>query len=362
MAVVTFLIGNGFDLACGLKSKFTDTYNGYVSTESSSCIVSQFKKTIEKDIKSWADFEMRMAEYAKTFNNENELAECVEDYSAYLDSYLLQEQKDFNDSYEATEELARSLRMEIGDSLFNFYKGLTPKDTRAIASALSDGVRRQYRFICFNYTDIFEKLVSEVFSNGEINIFSERECISKPTLHIHGKLGEDLVLGVDNEFQMSGLPYELNSKGRRAIIKPVFLEEYDDYRKKQADSFIQESNVICVFGLSLGDSDLSWRNALAEWIEKDKNNHLVYYSHDLSSRTYLSSAAGRKMADEEHYKAWLIEKLFGEKNVEKDLAKTLNAQIHIPVGKTIFNINAAKYGAMVMKMKKQEINNTLKVQ
>lgn len=31
---ITFLIGNGFDLNCGLKSKYSDVYDQYCSTQS----------------------------------------------------------------------------------------------------------------------------------------------------------------------------------------------------------------------------------------------------------------------------------------------------------------------------------------
>ena len=44
MASITFMIGNGFDLACGLKSRYTDTYEGYVSSDSSSPVIEKFKK------------------------------------------------------------------------------------------------------------------------------------------------------------------------------------------------------------------------------------------------------------------------------------------------------------------------------
>ena len=40
--IITFLVGNGFDLACGLKTKYTDVYEKYCVTESSNENIKNF--------------------------------------------------------------------------------------------------------------------------------------------------------------------------------------------------------------------------------------------------------------------------------------------------------------------------------
>ena len=70
-----FLIGNGFDLNCGMKTAYRDIYPGYVKEPSESNIIFNFKKSIAEDINTWGDFELAMAEYAGTLKNEAELLE-----------------------------------------------------------------------------------------------------------------------------------------------------------------------------------------------------------------------------------------------------------------------------------------------
>lgn len=65
------MIGNGFDLNCGLKTQYRDVYAGYIRTEANSNVISQFKRDIESDIENWSDFELAMGEYISKLNSES---------------------------------------------------------------------------------------------------------------------------------------------------------------------------------------------------------------------------------------------------------------------------------------------------
>lgn len=47
-----FLIGNGFDVNCGMKTRYTDVYNGYVKEETATKNLQRFKETISGDIEN----------------------------------------------------------------------------------------------------------------------------------------------------------------------------------------------------------------------------------------------------------------------------------------------------------------------
>ena len=82
-----FLIGNGFDLNCGMKTAYRDIYPEYFSEPSDSETINTFKHNISSQIDTWGDFEMAMADYAKNLNSESELLECVRDFSSYANDY-----------------------------------------------------------------------------------------------------------------------------------------------------------------------------------------------------------------------------------------------------------------------------------
>ena len=56
-----FLIGNGFDINCGMHTRYTDVYKGYVEERSTSENLRKFKRTISANIENWGDFEMAMS-------------------------------------------------------------------------------------------------------------------------------------------------------------------------------------------------------------------------------------------------------------------------------------------------------------
>ena len=68
-----FLIGNGFDLSCGMKTRYTDMYKDYCKTnEGDSTLIKQFKQDISNnEYDTWADFELGMADYVSKLSNEN---------------------------------------------------------------------------------------------------------------------------------------------------------------------------------------------------------------------------------------------------------------------------------------------------
>lgn len=362
MPNITFMIGNGFDLACGLKSSFTDTYDGYINSApaSSSDAIDRFKRAIKKDIPTWADFEMQLANYAKELDSESQLLACIRDYDAYLSDYLQHEQQEYWKQYEYLLDRNSPVLSEIGRSLTGFYSGLTKNDIQTFQRIIQYNSSVDFRFISFNYTNLLDLFIENAFKKGAVSPPQNQTYRRSGVLHIHGALGGDVTLGVDNESQLSKLSYNVSSRGKRTIIKPVFLQSYDSNRLETAEHFIQESDIICIFGLSLGDSDLTWRKELAKWLEVERDHHLVYYKHDFMGRTYHTTAITQRMDDEDNCKEEFFPLLFGD-DLENEKKAEIMKQIHIPVGVSIFNIDKAILEANKAAQKKAEIKSSLEI-
>ncbi len=359
MSVVTFLIGNGFDLACGLKTSFKDTYgvkkgfidtyDGYLSSEpsSESKAIKRFKDDLKNDlmknVETWADFEIEFGKYAKNFDNEIELEECVRDYKIYLNEHLKREQKKFHDLCQNNIEKRSDLIGSVSALLFSFFTCFTNNDRGDILSVLNDHNQRILQFINFNYTTVFDELKEvtlEVMAKSEEYRALVYSCVNKPTLHIHGKLDEDVILGVDNDSQLVDLPYELSDFGKEAIIKPTFIEKYDGIRMANAILDINKSNIIVAFGVSLGESDLTWRDMVLDWLKEDPKHHLIFFDHKLAQKNYCKIDVNRKMNDERIAKNEWIKKFFGE--IGTDAKSDLFNQIHLPAGTDFFNLETSE--------------------
>ena len=85
---ITFLIGNGFDLACDLKTRYTDVYDKYCKTDSPNENIRKFKELILKDnYKNWTDFEMALPGFGKDINDFEKFSECIHDFMQFLEDY-----------------------------------------------------------------------------------------------------------------------------------------------------------------------------------------------------------------------------------------------------------------------------------
>lgn len=246
-----FLIGNGFDLNCGMNTRFSDVYKEYVNSDSKSPIIEAFKREISSDMDRWSGFEMEMCEYAQSLNTEKEFVECVRDFSVYMREYLGREQRLFFQKMNDDAKV-KKIHDEMVDSFSDFYKGISHNVDSTMRTRYA-GSRRNVQAISFNYTEVFDYAMEKAFDQ-----YSYR---APRVIHIHGKLDDDPTLGIDNENQWKAA-YPLSRNGKRAFVRPFFNEEYDKMRVAEAVNIINSADTICTYGLALGESDLTWRNVL----------------------------------------------------------------------------------------------------
>ena len=128
---VTFMIGNGFDLKMGLKSKYTDIYNVYtdVNNKTDDAIIENFKEVLRNDspkYENWSDFEKAMGQYAKNFDNEKDFVKCIRDFRETMTNCLSKEQSVFIKKYLNSDKTSDALYNVFKDSLYNFYSDETP--------------------------------------------------------------------------------------------------------------------------------------------------------------------------------------------------------------------------------------------
>lgn len=89
---ITFLIGNGFDIQCGLNSKYMDVYKEYQSNVSRNKSAEILCKHFDpKSGEDWSDFEIGIVKNADKFSDLQELVECVEDFRLFTANHIKNE-------------------------------------------------------------------------------------------------------------------------------------------------------------------------------------------------------------------------------------------------------------------------------
>lgn len=315
-----FLIGNGFDVNCGMKTKYSDAYPEYINQKSESDVIKRFKDEISQKIENWGDFEIAMSEYAEMLDDEKAFIECISDFSLFLRDYLERQQDQFQLQIKES-DCSKMISEEMRKSIGTFYDGISNNITYEMKTRNASRLDA-IGVISFNYTSVFDKLFYSLYTNAPFK--------APVVTHIHGGLDVP-VLGMDNESQIH-LKNGLSKSFKRSFLKPFFNREFDVNRINQAEDKIRKAYTICVYGMSLGESDLTWRNLLIEWMESSRNCHLFLYDYDCSMKKYTTIP--NRMDIEDDAKAKILNK-WGVDDVD-----ALSDQFHIVCGKNIFNIGS----------------------
>jgi hypothetical protein len=274
---ITWLIGNGFDLNLGLKTRWTDFYEYYKScnTTQEIEIIKSFKETIEKgkpNYINWSDFEIQLGKHTKEWNTYGEARDCWDDFIENLGEYLEKEQEQFVPSDVHIDSFVKGVT--------SFYDYL-PKNSKDILQPLIKAFVQTdniiINFISFNYTNTLQRLI-----DASKDKLPEKWKFGT-VINIHGKTNSSPALGVDNPNQI------LNEKLRdsqtvRMLVKPQYNAQLVDAKRQgSATSLLNASNIICTYGMSLGDSDLTWRNILADCCKTaQKNKPIALFVYDSS--------------------------------------------------------------------------------
>ena len=136
----------------------------------------------------------------------------------------------------------------------------------------------KFSFLSFNYTDVLDRIVdlygtSKIISNRNANASDYIGNI----LHIHGTINEGILLGVNDESQVLNEEFVKNSLFLDTFIKERINKAIGNNRTPKALDYITQSRIICVYGMSIGDTDKMWWEHIVKWLLKSTYNKLLIY-------------------------------------------------------------------------------------
>lgn len=324
---VTYLIGNGFNLHLGMKTSFKDICEAYVEEKSDNEIINNFKTVLKNDspeYKNWSDFEIAMGRYSKNYDKFEDFKLCVHSFRSFMVNYLRKEEKqylDFLDQYQIPNYKFNVLLSNLCDSIYS-----SPRN--AVIEDLKRRGEINESFVSFNYTTILDKMVYTY--NHNINI----EKNYSDVIHIHNDLSGSILFGVDNEEQIANVNFRGDKRKKRTFVKPFINNEMEYNKVNNVINTIRNSEVICVYGMSFGDSDLTWKSEVFNWLKDDESHILVYFHYnDLRFEKHDSDDI---LNLEDDLKIDLLEKMGCIENYDN-----LMEQIIIPINKDL--IDFTKY-------------------
>lgn len=289
---ITYIIGNGFDLRFGLPTSYADFAQYYapeLCKKADKTKLSELCRKIrllprprsEEDLmqlflstscdSNWSDLEIHLGKFTKRLN-EAEFIPFYRHLNRGLDNYL---QKVEAVSPPITDEEKERFASCVHNP-FQFY---TRKERCLIQRHLaSQGSYGSLSFITFNYTSTLEQLSSTFPSYYQPSSWSG--IFLHQTHHIHGRLNDGGILfGVDNASQVVNVQFQQNPMILDLIIKPRSNEAIGELIDDDCRDCIEQTNIFCIFGTSLGETDQTWWHYIGARLQQDKSVVILLFEY-----------------------------------------------------------------------------------
>lgn len=295
---VLYILGNGFDLAQGMKTSYPNFYDNCLSDVTGSPLLEELKKVINTDRNNWSDMEEAFGLYTKNLKSEDDFKKLYLELRRLLTWYLNIEDESFNPSYEQKRKIVEDF------ANFTNYLGKIDKRTydQSVHSYIDDGINPYLgiRVMTYNYTHTLEKLL-EPFSDGTGYLNSRAKL--EQIIHVHGTLKTDdaIIFGVDNEKQIANEPFRTNDNVKDFLVKNQSNLSMNFDRSLICEDLIRKANIIIIYGVSIGETDNRWWKLIGEQI-KQRNDliiiHFVYKVDILGNPNLLMTGnVKREMKD-----------------------------------------------------------------
>lgn len=286
-----YIIGNGFDLAQGLKSRYKDFYPYYLKQESSNEAVKLLKKEIKDNIGDWSDMELALGKFTQLVESESLFTELYYDLCENLSAYLQAE----------TEKRRFALNPKILGDFFDPNRYLEPIDQRTYQEHFArlidkDMGRVSVNVITLNYTDTIEKLTG--FSGASHMSFDSVFYWINGICHRHGRIGDTILLGVNDEKQIANEAFKQNVMVKECLIKPTSIMSMRSENDLLCKDMIDNAGIIVLFGVSLGETDACLWNDVVQSLDRKDPALIVYFHHSsVIIPTTRKQLLGRKEAE-----------------------------------------------------------------
>lgn len=331
---VTFLIGNGFDVNLGINSSYSKFYDWYCKRPSILGYINEFKENIENDMnqnvpdeeKTWADFEVGLGKYTTHFSLESasQFLDCYEDAQADLVHYLKEQVAKIN-----VEAVSDDALTAFSDTILNFYQELPTLELRTV-DTVCNGIQNENReisFISFNYTGVLDEILKQLpsttlkkWKHGNV----EYVCRINPSVvHVHGTTSEFPILGVDADAQIINTELLNDPRFREVMIKAECVAALGHIWHQQAEQLISQSKIVCIFGMSLGETDAKWWRKLAQWLKADGGRRIIVHWYDRNPPNGISA---RKQLETKNK---VIDKFLSYSSLTDKEKSTLRSRIHV---------------------------------
>lgn len=208
----------------------------------------------------WSDGEIAFGKFTVYLNagDRKIFSEFQSDFVEILIEYLYNEGKNISFDTES-DRISKAF-----SNLNCVWKCLKPQERDAFQS--NDYDYMDVNIICFNYTHTVDKCVDVVKKNSlsfeGISHYPDLQKVHINNIcHVHGSLGRPIIFAVNDESQIAN-PDIFNCQNGN-IYRDLFIKRnanaaYKENNDITASEMLKESDIICIYGMSIGPTDGIW--------------------------------------------------------------------------------------------------------
>lgn len=290
---ITFLIGNGFDRNLGLDTTYSNFVEYYKKITPKTDTLKNFHSYIKGNEELWSSAEIAMGKYTGQLEKgaAEAFSECHINFCEELAKYLKGQMNriDYSDSQENV--------LTAFSNLNNIIQSFPTQERERLQTLYNQRNNEPivFNFICYNYTDTLDQCIAIVkkdpatlgsHKNGNQTL---NHSIGQ-LLHVHGTVDKEMVFGVNDDSQIEKIDVfdcEDGDIRKNMLIKiqanASFLENTDTIASK----LVQNSNIIYIYGMSIGETDKLWWDRICTWLNNNGERHLIIQNYGMPARTVM---------------------------------------------------------------------------
>lgn len=270
---ILYILGNGFDKAQKMATGYPDFYKYLTDkVKNESALLGKMKSAITENTELWSDMESGLGEFTSATNNAEEFDSFYFELSEHLQNYLKKE----NEKFAPSDKLKNNFQSDF--TTVSKYLGALDKERYNAFINRHSFSSKDISVITLNYTDTLEKILS-LNASVTAKSFSNNTNL-RNIIHVHGRLGESIIIGVDHPAQMKNEAFRNNEDIKDIMIKIESNESMKETRHMECERLIANANVIVLFGVSLGETDARWWKLIGQNLKRRRNVAIIQHLYN----------------------------------------------------------------------------------
>jgi len=322
---ILYILGNGFDINLGLETRYSNFYPFYLKQKTDNEKVVNLKKSINSNIKTWADLEVAFGLYTKQMTNISEFDELFSDIQDNLSKYLQGVESAFNFS---------KIDKQLFFSHFSFpEKFLVKRFENEINSFKNKwkGYQWNIDIITLNYTRTLEKVLQYQGKSMVLGTHDNTNIMLQKIFHIHGYTDSRMVLGVNDKSQIGNEKFRKEIDAIETLIKDNCNVAQGHTVEVSCKTKVKNANLICIFGSSLGKTDKLWWNLILKRLEQDDCRLIIF---DIANDDFQLRPQIHRRIERDR-----INQFLNENNLILEKRKEIENKIYFAFNTNIFKVD-----------------------